>query len=62
MRPIANRIAGFGSYKCMWIPCEVLGRVFHRDVIWHLTGEDDPSLGDELSSPILCQIKAQMKH
>ena len=58
---MALRIAGFGSYECTWIPSEALGRVFYHVFIWHLTGEEDSCSENELSSTIVCQIKAQIK-
>ena len=61
MYPMANRIAGFGSHACIWIPSETLEPVFHHVFIWHLIGGGDSYLRNELSCPIMCQMKALMK-
>ena len=50
MCPMTNRIAGFGSHACIWIPSETLEPVFHHVFIGHLIGEEDSCLGDELLS------------
>ena len=35
--------------------------MFHRVFIWHLIGEEDLYLENELFCPIMCQMKALMK-
>ena len=61
MCPMANRFAGFESYACIWIPNETLEPMFHRVFTWHLIGKGDSYSGNELSCPIMCQMKALMK-
>ena len=58
---MTKRIAGFGSHACTWIPSETLESVFHCVFNWHLIGKEDSNLGNELSCPIMCQMKALMK-
>ena len=60
MCPMANRIAGFGLHACIWIPSETLEPVCHHIFIWHLIGEKDSYLGNELSFPIMCQMKERL--
>ena len=61
MCPMANGIAEFGSHVYIWIPSETLEPVFHRIFIWHLIRGDDSYLRNELSCPIMCQMKTLMK-
>ena len=53
MCPMANRIAGFSSRACIWVPSEIMEAAFHRVFSWHLIGVEDSCLGDELSCPII---------
>ena len=55
--PMANGIAEFGSHEIIRIPGETLEPVCHRVFILHEIRGKDSCLGDELSSPIMCQMK-----